>query len=73
MIVPKRKYGSPEKNIEANSAVVPTEKVDSKKNKSHKRKVPAPYYAYGNTRPHAEESPNQPSSLFSTGDPDWRR
>jgi hypothetical protein len=73
MIVPKRKYGSPARNIEANSAVVPTEKADSKKSKSHKRKVLAPRYAYGNTRLHAEESPNQPSSLFSTGDPDWGR
>jgi hypothetical protein len=38
MAVPKTKHGSPAKKA-ANSAAVPTEKADAKKNKHHKSKV----------------------------------
>jgi len=75
MVVPKRKYGSPAKNIEARSAAVPGEKGDAKKSKSRKAKGLARqrnnYELYGNTRDDAEAR-GAPSSPFSTGDPDWR-
>jgi hypothetical protein len=77
MVAPKRKYGSPAKNIEAHSVAVPGEKADAKKGKPHKAKALARqhnYYerpGYGNTRDDAEAR-SGPSSLFSTGDPDWR-
>ena len=77
MVVPKRKYGSPAKTIEAHSAAVPGEKADAKKSKSHKTKVVARQHnkyerpGYENTPGYAEER-NEPSSLFSTGDSDWR-
>ena len=77
MVVPRRKYGSPAKTIEAHSAAAPAEKVDAKKSKSHKTKVVARQHNkyerpdYENTPGYAEER-NEPSSLFSTGDPDWR-
>jgi hypothetical protein len=77
MVVPKRKYGSPAKNIEARSAAVPGEKGDAKKSKSRKAKGLARQRnnyerpGYGNTRDDAEAR-GAPSSLFSTGDPDWR-
>ena len=38
MVVPKRKYGSPAKNIEARSAAVPGEKGDAKKANLARRK-----------------------------------
>ena len=77
MVVPKRKYGSPAKNMEAHAAVVPSEKEDAKKSKSRRAKVRARQHdnygrpGYGNTRDDAEAR-GGPSSLFSTGDPDWR-
>jgi hypothetical protein len=77
MVAPKRKYGSPAENIEAHSVAVPGEKADAKKSKSHRTKVVAPQHnkyerpGYDKTPGYAEER-NGPSSLFSTGDPDWR-
>jgi hypothetical protein len=77
MVVPKRKYGSPAKNMEAHSAAAPGEKVEAKKGKSHKPKVLArahnndERWRYGNT-PDGVEARSGPSSLFSTGDSDWR-
>jgi hypothetical protein len=77
IVVPKRKYGSPAKNIEPRSAAVPGEKGDAKKSKSRKAKGLARQRnnyerpGYGNTRDDAEAR-GAPSSLFSTGDPDWR-
>jgi hypothetical protein len=38
MVVPKTKHGSPAKKA-ANSAAVPTEKADAKKNKHHKSRA----------------------------------
>jgi hypothetical protein len=75
MVVPKREYGSPAKNMEARSVVVPAEKGDAKK--AHKTKEVARQHnkyerhGYEDTSGYAEER-NEPSSLFSTGDPDWR-
>ena len=77
MVVPKRKYGMPAKNTEARSAAVPGEKGDAKKSKSRKGKVLARQHnnyersGYGNARDDTEAR-GGPSSLFSTGDPDWR-
>jgi hypothetical protein len=77
MVVPKRKYGSPAKNMEARSVVVPVEKGDAKKGKSRKAKALARQHnnyqrpGYGNPRDDAEAR-DGPSSLFSTGDTDWR-
>lgn len=71
-VVPQTKHGSPAKIIQASSAAVPTEKADAKKSKSQKHKVLARHDVYGNTLRHPEEPPNGPSSLFSTGDQDWR-
>jgi hypothetical protein len=72
MVVPETKHGSLAKNIESSSAAVPTEKAEAKKSKPQKHKVLARHDVYGNTLRHPEEPPNRPSSLFSTGDPDWR-
>lgn len=75
MVGPKRKYGSPARNIEARSAAVPVEKADGKKSKSRKAKTLVRAHnnyeraGYGNTD---AEVRSEPSSLFSTGDPDWR-
>jgi len=77
MVVPKTKHGSPA-NKEAHSAAVPAEEVDGKKRKPHKPKVLARQHNnygrpdYWNTPGDSKESPNGPSSLFSTGDPDRR-
>jgi hypothetical protein len=75
MVVPKRKYGSPAKNMEAHSAAVPGEKAEAKKGESHKPKVLARAHnndvRWGYTSDGAEAR-SEPSSLFSTGDPDWR-
>jgi hypothetical protein len=78
MVVPKREYGSPAKNnIGARSAAIPGEKGDAKKSKSRKAKGLARQRnnyeqpSYGNTRDDAEAR-GAPSSLFSTGDSDWR-
>jgi hypothetical protein len=74
MVVPKRKYGSP---MEAHSAAVPGEKAEAKKGKPHKLKLLAgahnndERWRYGNT-PDSAEARSAPSSLFSTGDSDWR-
>jgi hypothetical protein len=75
MVVPKRKYGSPARNIETRSAAVPGEKADAKKGKSRKAKALARAHnnyersGFGNTD---AEVRSAPSSLFSTGDQDWR-
>jgi hypothetical protein len=72
VVVPKRKYGSPARN---RSAAVSVEKADGKKSKSRKAKTLARAHynyeraGYGNTD---AEVRSEPSSLFSTGDPDWR-
>ena len=77
MVVPKTKYGSPAKNTEARSVAVPGEKRNAKKSKSRNAKALARQHnnyerpGYGNTRDDAEAR-SEPSSLFSTGDPDWR-
>jgi hypothetical protein len=39
MVAPKRKYGSPARNIEARSGAIPDEKSDAKKGKPHKAKI----------------------------------
>jgi hypothetical protein len=74
MVVPKTKYGSPARNVEASSAAVPG---DTKKNKSRKAKSLARQHnnnyerpSYGN--PEDAKVRSGPSSLFSTGDADWR-
>lgn len=75
MVVPKRKYGSPARNTEASSAAVPGGKADAKKGKSRKAKTVARAHSnyerqgYGNAD---AEGRRAPSSLFSTGDQDWR-
>ena len=75
MVVPKRKYGSPARNVEARSAAVPGEKADAKKGKSRKAKAIARAHnnyerpGFGNTDTQLR---SEPSSLFSTGDRDWR-
>jgi hypothetical protein len=71
MVVPEADRSSV-KNVEANSAAVPTEKADAKKSKPHKPKVLArrrnnyerPGY-YGNAPGYAEASRNGPQRLFS--------
>jgi hypothetical protein len=73
MVVPEAKNASPAKNIEANSAAIPTEKAEVKKSKPHKPKVFArlrnnyerPGY-YGNAPGYAEESRNGQQRPFST-------
>jgi hypothetical protein len=71
------RYGPPAKNMEAHSAVVPGEKAEAEKGKSHKPKVLArahnndERWGYGIT-PYGVEVRSGPSSLFSTGDSDWR-
>jgi hypothetical protein len=76
MVAPKIKYGSPARNGEASSVAVPGKKTDTKKNKSHKAKSLARQHnnyerpSYGN--PQYAEVRSGPSSLFSTGDADWR-
>jgi hypothetical protein len=72
MVAPETKHGSPAKIIQASSAAVPTEKANAKKSKPQRHRVLARYDVYGKTLRHPEEPPNGPSSLFSTGDPDWR-
>jgi hypothetical protein len=62
MAAPETKARSPAKNIEANSASVPTEKADAKK-APHKRKVFA--RQHGNALGYAEETRNGPQRLFS--------
>ena len=75
IVVPKREYGSPAKNMEAHSAAVRGEKTEAKKGKSHKSKALArahnndERWGYGNT-PDGAEVRSGPSSLFSTGDSD---
>lgn len=77
MVVPKRKYGSPAKTIETRSVPVPIEKGDTKKSKSRRAKALARQHntyersGYWNMHDDAEAR-GRPSSLFSTGDPDWR-
>ena len=71
MVVPKRKYGMPAKNTEVRSAAVPGEKGDAKKSKSRKGKANYERSGYGNARDDTEAR-GGPSSLFSTGDSDWR-
>jgi hypothetical protein len=76
MVAPKRKYGSPAKHIEAHSASVPGDKADAKKSKSHKARSLARQHnnseAPGHGNPEDAEAGSRPSSLFSTGDADWR-
>jgi hypothetical protein len=75
MVAPKIKYGSPARNVEARSAAVPGQK-DSKRSKSHRSKSFARQHnnyerpSYWN--PEDAEIRSEPSSLFSTGDADWR-
>ena len=64
IIVPETKGGSPPKDIEVNSAVVPTERADVKKSKPHKPKMIA--RSYGNARGYAEEIQYGPKRLFSS-------
>jgi hypothetical protein len=71
MVVPETDRSSV-KNVEANSAAVPTEKADAKASKPRKPKVLArqrnnyerPGY-YGNAPGYAEASRNGPQRLFS--------
>ena len=76
MVAPKRKYGSPARNVEARSVAVPGAKSDATKSKSHKAKSLARQRnnderpSYGNSED--AEVRSGPSSLFSTGDADWR-
>jgi hypothetical protein len=76
MFVPKRKYGSPARNTEVHSAAVSGEKADAKKGKSRKPKSFARahnnYEQSGYGKPEDAEVRSGPSSLFSTGDADWR-
>ncbi len=71
MVVTQRKDGSPAKNIEANSASVPTEKADAKRSQPHKPKVFARQHdnyerpGYVNALGFAEESRNGSRRLFS--------
>ena len=71
MVVPETKDGSPAKNIEANSAAVPTEKADAKKSKPHKPKMLARQRnnyegrGYGNAQGYAGEIQYGPKRLFS--------
>jgi hypothetical protein len=77
MVVPKGEYGTPAKNTEARSTAVSGEKGDAKKSKSRKGKAIARQHnnyersGYGDARDNTEAR-GGPSSLFSTGDPDWR-
>jgi hypothetical protein len=72
MVVPETKDESPAKNLEDNSAALPTEKVDTKISKPRKPKVLAhqrhnyerPGY-YGDALGYAEESRNRPQRLWS--------
>jgi hypothetical protein len=71
MVAPETKDGSPAKNMDANSAAVPSEKADAKKRKPHKPKVLARQHnnyarpGYGNALGYAEASRNGPQRLFS--------
>jgi len=71
MVVPETKGGPAAKDIEANSAVVPTEKADDKKSKPHKPKMVARHRnnfegrGYGNGLGYAEETQYGPKRLFS--------
>ena len=71
MLAPETKDGSPAKNMDANSAAVPSEKADAKKSKPHKPKVLARQHnnyarpGYGNALGYAEASRNGPQRLFS--------
>jgi hypothetical protein len=68
MVVTETKNVSPAKNIETDSAAVPTEKADAKKSKPHKPKVHDHYERpsyYGNALGYAEESRNGPRRAFS--------
>ena len=71
MVVPETKGAGPAKDIEANSAAVPTEKVDAKKSKPHKPKMFARQRyniegrGYGNALGYAEETQYGPKRLFS--------
>ena len=76
-VAPKIKYGAPARNVEARSVAVPGEKTNSKRSKSHKAKSVARQHnnheqpgSYRN--PEDAEVRSEPSSLFSTGDADWR-
>jgi hypothetical protein len=72
MVVPGTKNESPAKNLEDNSAALPTEKADTKISKPRKPKVLAhqrnnyerPAY-YGNALGYAQESRNGPQRPFS--------
>jgi hypothetical protein len=70
MVVPETDRSSV-KNVEANSAAVPTEKTVAKKSRPHKPKVLARQRnnyerpGYGNALGYAEESRNGPQRLFS--------
>jgi len=70
MVVPETDRSSV-KNIEANSAPVPTEKTDAKQNKPHKPKVLARQHnnyartGYGNALGYTEASRYGPQRLFA--------
>jgi len=71
MVAPETKDGSPAKNMEANSAAVPSEKADAKKSRPHKPKVLARQHnnyarpGYGNALGYAEAFRNGPQRLFT--------
>jgi hypothetical protein len=71
MAVPETKDGSPAKDVETNSAVVPTEKTDAKKSKLLKPKMVARQRnnfegrGYGNAQGYAQETQYGPQRLFS--------
>ena len=71
MVVPETKGRPPAKDIEVNSAVVPTKKADAKKSKPHKPKMLARQRnnfegrGYGNALGYAQETQYGPQRLFS--------
>jgi hypothetical protein len=69
MVVPETKGAPPVKDIEANSAVVPTEKSGAKKSKPHKPKMFARqrnnFAGYRNAQGYAQQTQYVPQRLLS--------
>jgi hypothetical protein len=65
MVVPETKGEPPAKDIEANSAVISTEKADAKRSKPHKPKIFARQRNNFERRGYAQEIQYGPQRLFS--------